>query len=235
MLNNTPADSQDTPEVSRPVVSSRLILWLVVFSLGLLFVPLYVVSTTIKQNNVPLVTQLAMIGATLTSTPPPDPLEAPLKSTLAGVQKQINALNSIQPTLVAGHTDWAATISVIARFDPTLMALTGVTQSDRQIIITGQAGSEATVMTYADTLRNSDQFSRVVLQSISSKTLPPSATPSSTPTLAPTPTPASTEVAPAAAPTMTATLIPTQPGDEFHPLDKLVDFTIIVDRKVGAK
>jgi hypothetical protein len=218
MINN-PVVSNEPPQPPRPAVSSKLILWLVALSLGMMFLPLYLISTTIKENNVPLATQLAVLQATLTVTPPPNPEEKALKATLEGVQNQINALDAIRPTLVAGHTDWAVVITVIANYDSGRMALTGVAQSGNQILVTGQAGEEATVMAYADMLRTSQQFDRVVLQSITSKVLP-TATP--LPVIATTGTPT------------VPTLTPAPQVNEFHPAGKVVEFTIAIDRKVNG-
>lgn len=162
--------------------SSRLILWLIIAGLGILFVPLYLVSATLKESKAPLETELADIQATLTVTPQPDPEEQALRDNLLQLRSQAGELETLYTDLSANHVDWPAAMAVIANYDPSQMALTGLTQAEQLVTLTGRANDETIVMAYADMLRDSARFGEVKVQSITLVALP-------------TPTPLPTQVA----------------------------------------
>src|SRR5450432_366319 len=93
-----PQDDEETSEQSKG--SSRTVQWLIVLSLAILFIPLYLVSTLIKDDIPPLQTQAADIGTKLSVTTGPNPTEKLLKSTLTQLQSQVNALDLAGTTLV---------------------------------------------------------------------------------------------------------------------------------------
>jgi Tfp pilus assembly protein PilN len=165
-------DLDAAPEDDKSRRSSRLILWLVVAGLGFLLLPLYQISTTINSDNLALQSTLENLQATLASTPKPQPANQALKDKLILVQKQVSILEGIQPTLAAGHVDWLTTLNVIAGYNPAQITLTGLAQPDNRLLLTGQADDESTVMDYAQVLKDSNRFNRVIVQSITSKSLP---------------------------------------------------------------
>jgi Tfp pilus assembly protein PilN len=165
-------DLDAAPEDDKSRRSSRLILWLVVAGLGFLLLPLYQISTTINSDNLALQSTLENLQATLASTPKPQPANQALKDKLILVQKQVSILEGIQPTLAAGHVDWLTTLNVIAGYNPAQITLTGLAQPDNRLLLTGQADDESTVMDYAQMLKDSNRFNRVIVQSITSKSLP---------------------------------------------------------------
>jgi Tfp pilus assembly protein PilN len=155
--------------------SSRLILWLVVTGLAILLMPLVLISSTLKADNVRLDNELSDIQATLSTTPKPQASDQSLKDTLLQLQKQVALLEAAQPTLAAGHIDWLSVVNAIAAYNPEQITLTGLTQPDTRLVLSGQADSEDSVMLYAQTLRDSNQFKRVIVQSITFRTQPVSA------------------------------------------------------------
>jgi Tfp pilus assembly protein PilN len=162
--------------------SSRLVLWLIIAGLGILFVPLYLVSATLKESKAPLETELADIQSTLTITPPPNPTEQALRDNLLQLRGQAGELQTLYDDLSANHIDWPAAMAVIANYDPAQMALSGLLQAERLVTINGRANDETIVMAYADMLRDSARFGEVKVQAITRVALP-------------TPTPLPTEVA----------------------------------------
>jgi Tfp pilus assembly protein PilN len=162
--------------------SSRLVLWLIIAGLGILFVPLYLLSATLKDSKAPMETELADIQATLTITPPPNPTEQALRDTLLQLRGQAGELETLYDDLSANHIDWPAAMAVIANFDPAQMSLTGLLQAERRVTLNGRANDETIVMAYADMLRDSARFGEVKVQAIAQVALP-------------TPTPLPTEVA----------------------------------------
>jgi hypothetical protein len=176
----------------KPSGSSRLVIYLVMGSLLILFVPLYFSATTIRTINVQVKASLEALQATLSSTPPVDPRLESLSSTLSVVQVQSNALQSISSTLEAIHISWPQIMAVISSFNPGQMSVDAVSQSDKTITISGTANEETVVMAYAEMLRQSGFFDPVAVEAISLRILP-TLTPAPEPTLAPdmpTPTPA---------------------------------------------
>jgi Tfp pilus assembly protein PilN len=170
----------------RSPFSSRLMLWLVVLSAGILFVPLYMVSTTLKQERANLEITLTQMQGTLGITPTAAPQLVVLKKTLFDALGQIPTLEPIQATLIAGHVDWPNVMARIANYDFTEISLSGLTQAGNQVSLTGRAKDQNAVIAYADMLKGSALFQAVTVQGINLKTLP-TATPSNTtePTAAP--------------------------------------------------
>lgn len=180
---STELDELNEEEESEPSGgSSRLVLWLIIAGLGILFVPLYLVSATLKESKAPLETELADIQATLTITPQPNPTEQALRDNLLELRGQSGELETLYTDLSANHVDWPAAMSVIANYEPSQMSLTGLMQADRLVTLDGRANDETIVMAYADMLRESTRFGEVKVQTITMIALP-------------TPTPAPAEVA----------------------------------------
>jgi len=227
-------DEADEVTSAQPPSSSRLIQWLILLSLAVLFVPLYLVSMTIKQDSGSLGIQATGLAVTLAGTMRPSGAEQSLNSTLVQIRAQINALGAIQPTLAANRLDWPSVMTVIGGYDQTQLVLISVTQNGKTITLVGQAVDENAVMAYAQLLKDSKQFNRVTVQGIvikPSPTVTPSVTPSATPSPTPTPLPS---ITPGAVPSATATIVPTPiritPGaDELR--NKFAGFTILLDVK----
>ena len=127
--------------------ASRIILWLVALSLGILFMPLYLVSNTIKENTGPLSDDLATLEALLTATPAPNPTEERLRSDLLSLSEQIRALGVVNTDLETNHIDWPGVMADIAGYDSTIIQLTELTQSEsaNQVSISGTAKNEPIV------------------------------------------------------------------------------------------
>jgi Tfp pilus assembly protein PilN len=171
-----PADLDDLDTATseqKPQSSSRLVLWLIIAGLALLLIPLYQISATVSDDNAVLEAQIADLEATLASTPQPKSSDQALKAQLLQVQTQLKALEDIQPTLTANHVDWLTVIGIISNCDPQDIVLTGLTQSNNRVILTGQAVDESTVMAYTQMLKDSNQFKRVIVQSIALKNASP--------------------------------------------------------------
>jgi hypothetical protein len=174
----------DTPELDeleqpneeeaqpRSPFSSRLMLWLVVLSAGILFVPLFMVSTTLKQERASMEIQLTQAQGTLGITPTAAPQLVVLKKTLFDALGQIPTLAPVRATLMAGHVDWPKVMGRIANYDFTEIALAGLTQTGNQISLVGRAKDQNAVIAYADMLKASDLFKTVAVQAINLKALP---------------------------------------------------------------
>ncbi|MBL8116399.1 MAG: PilN domain-containing protein [Anaerolineae bacterium] len=173
---------------------SKIVLWLIIAGLLVLFFPLYVVSTTIQSSTETLTSELSSIEMTLSATVPVNPTQKALEGQFASVQQQNQAASSLQSTLVAAHINWPRVMAAIGAFDINQMYLMEVTQTEMNIRISGRAQQEGFVMAYAELLRQSNLFEAVSVDSISMQdvmptatlpatALPPEATPNGTPVI----------------------------------------------------
>lgn len=165
-------ETEDSPQASPKRGGSRIVLWLIVLSLGILFLPLFLLSTALKENNLTLETQLATLEVSLTATPEPNPTEQALTDQLLQLRQDTKALETLSDELGTRHINWPGTIAIIGSYDQEQITLTGLTQTDNLITLSGQADNETAIMTYVESLRASEQFTSVVVQAISLKMLP---------------------------------------------------------------
>lgn len=193
-----PTDIEDIEDVSQesegeaPAGGSKLVIWLVICGLAVLFLPLYVISTTVKSTNLKLTTQLEGIQATLTAPAPVNPLKQTLSAQFLSIQSQSSAMGSIRSTLMASHINWPTIMAIIGAYDTNQMAVNNVDQIATGIRISGRAKQEIVAMAYADMLRASGLFETVSVESINLQSIMITAT--AMPTAIPSPIPA-TEVA----------------------------------------
>jgi len=204
------SDPEDLPEQEQPDGSRRkaMALWLVVISLAVFFLPLNLVSSSVRDKTARLEAELQPIQETLASIGTPGPEAQQLMDTLKGIQESADAVKEAYPTIAASHFDWPAVMSAIGKYDPGQLRLTSLTQADKQITLHGLAVDDSVVVAYARALEETNLFSRVVVQSIRSIAVP-TATPEGSgekPTKI-TPTP----ITPTASPTSTPSL-----GDEYE-------------------
>jgi len=59
----------------------------------------------------------------------------------------------------------------LGQYDPKTLALIGIAEMNGGIVVNGQANSEETVMIYVDALRLNPQFARVIIQSLTLRTI----------------------------------------------------------------
>lgn len=189
-----PHDFEDELEVRaprKPTGMYTLTLWLTVVSLSALFLTLFMVSGSIQEMKDPLEIELTQIQATLASTPLPNPDEEALSAQYIEVRELVSAVEPVYDELLTQYIPVPMVMEAVASYDQSVMALTSVTQSGRQFVISGEAADEAAVIAYLDALKRSNRFQSVVVQSMSTRSLPTAtplpgiATPVGVPTAAP--------------------------------------------------
>ncbi|NDJ86926.1 MAG: PilN domain-containing protein [Chloroflexi bacterium] len=195
---------------------NRIVLWLVVASLVGLFVPLYLISSTVESDNADLDQELAILQVTLTSSPPIDPEEQELSNSLASVKRQVREVAITHSDLTSNHIDWPTAMALFANYDPERMVVTGLVQMENRITLTGQADQETTVIVYTRMLEESGAFERVIVQSMTLNEPP-------------TPTPSDASLNPAA---LTADNASTTPV--MFTSQKFVEFVILVEIKANT-
>jgi len=208
-MNTTVNNYEEETEEAPPPRGSRIVIWLVILSLGALFLPLYLVSTSIQDETQTLSVTLTAVQATLVFTPEPLEQELALQDTLAQLRDQVNALQPVIAGLVASQVDWLNSFAVIGSYDPTRITLNGIAQTENRLVLTGQATSEGDIMAYFQLLDESTTFDRVVVQSIVLREVSSS---------------------PATAKPIIRDAAPT----EEIPAERISEFNILVELKVGT-
>jgi len=190
LSKNTPVGIPEVAETSGQPAPARkpLVLWLAVLGLTLLLVPLFLTAQTTQRDNVSLQAGLSQAQTEVGSVPTLPAGAKQLQATATAIQALSDKLGPIRSTLVAGQVDWPSVFSIVAGYDDTQVVLTGVTQTDNRLVITGRASSDVAVTAYSQALVNSGRFSRVVIQAITQfagPAQPTGATQLATPTITP--------------------------------------------------
>ena len=169
LSKNSPVVIPEAAETNGPpklATRKPFVLWLTIIGLGLLFVPFYLTAQTAQQDNLRLESDLSQAQTDVASVPTLPAGAKQLQATVTAMQAQIDQLQPIQGTLVAGHLDWPTILSIVAGYDHMQLVLTGITQTDDRLVITGRASGDVAVTAYSQALKDSARFSRVVIQSI---------------------------------------------------------------------
>ena len=160
----------DEVEPSTPRRLPGLTRWLIALGMLLVFLTLFLVSQTIQETTIPLATEVEVLRTTLTAVPQPLPAREEINSAMLRFASNAAVLSGLTGTLTAQHITWPEVINRLADYDGSQVYLTGIAQQPTgQIVVSGQAINESVVINYTDRLRQSDQFTSVVVQSITLK------------------------------------------------------------------
>jgi len=170
-----------TPQASIPwfrTLRQRVVFGLLAFSL-LTFALAFTLITASVRNDIALAeTDLSALQDDLSRLSTPSAEVQALTVTLSNTRLLADKLAAAAPPLGA---NWPAVIAVIDRYDPTLITLTSITQTDNRITLSGQAVNDLVVVDYEKMLKESGLFNDVILQSL--KRMTPTAAASETPTV----------------------------------------------------
>lgn len=183
MLSSLPDDvSSNPPRRSR---MGRVILWLVALSLGVLFLPLYLLGATIDEQNARLQDDIGTQQARLDSGPPASLDVQGLQATLSAALGHLSALQPASESLESNRIDWPSVAASLSNYHDDYMVVLGMTQIDRLLTLQGRAWNEQTVLDYARRLEESGHFTTVTVQSLSGNIVAPGTPARGTPTPAP--------------------------------------------------
>lgn len=149
----------------------RMLTWLVIAVLSLVMVGLLVVNRTVQELNAPLPARATELASTLAAPPGISGEESNMRATIESVLAQANALSAVISTLEPGYFNWTAAMRYLGNFDANTLNLTGIAEMNGGIVLNGQADDERAILTYVDALNRAPQFARVVIQSITMRTL----------------------------------------------------------------
>lgn len=217
-----PSLPTESPGDERPRQSrvGRLIPWLVVLSLGFLFLPLYLLAVTIDENNAEAQAEISTLQAELERGPLPSANEQELQDALSAALEKISALQPVRSYLENNRIDWPAVAASISNYHDDTMVVLGLSQTDRQLTLSGRAWNEQTVLDYAARLEKSGYFSRVSVQSLAANVVP-----------TPTPPPPPRGTPTATAEPLSATATPTATPGRI----KYVEFVVVVELKAAPQ
>jgi hypothetical protein len=145
----------------------RIVVWLLALGIVALFLPLYLVSVAVEESIVPLQAELESLQATITAPPDVRPEEVALTDHLLDLRGQLNAIEDIPSTLIAGHTDWPAIMAAVRSYDANRIRLIGFTHEHVRLTLEGNAVEESAVLGFSNALQQTGLFSRVAIQTIS--------------------------------------------------------------------
>lgn len=173
LTGNTPSGvADDAGELPAPPNRKSLALWLAVMGISLLFLPLFLTAQTIREDNLGLAAMLSQAQTAGASVPTLPAGAEHLQATATHVQAQLDQLGPVYRQLVAAYIDWPDILKTVSDYDDTQVTLTGVAQTENRLVITGRASDDTAVVAFAKLLENSDRFSRVIVQSITSLATP---------------------------------------------------------------
>jgi hypothetical protein len=167
LLEDEAAEAQAEAGKSASRQSNPLVQWLIVLGLALAIVPLRLLTSTLKAENATQEARLAELQEQLGGAPEMPADAEQLEGEITALQEQAAELDNLWTALATRHVDWPDVLPTIATYDTELMRLTGMTQSENRILISGQARHDAAALAYADQLENSGKFAHVSVQSMS--------------------------------------------------------------------
>ncbi|MCC6616384.1 MAG: PilN domain-containing protein [Anaerolineae bacterium] len=152
--------------------SRRIALWLAIFGISALFLPLFVINSTITTAEATLQPQLDSFLATLTATPAIAAEFQAISDELLEARSQIAILENVSATLIAAQIDWPQIMVALRNYDAETTHLSTFSHENGHIVITGEASAESVVIDYAARLDYSGYFGRVAVQSITRRPAP---------------------------------------------------------------
>ncbi|HML20607.1 MAG TPA: hypothetical protein PKD09_03095 [Aggregatilinea sp.] len=145
---------------------STIIKWLIVLSIAALFVPLFLLSRTIEQDNQTLQNDLATSQFQLANEPPESAEEREIGAALTQKLQDASAIDAVQTSLTNNHVVWPVVMASLGNYNENYMIILSVSQTGQQIVIAGRAWTEPTVISYVNRLESSGLFDRVSVQSL---------------------------------------------------------------------
>lgn len=161
------ASTPTRPARSMPRISrGTLILWLMVFGLGFLFVPLLLIGNAVRTDTQRLNSSFDTVNQQLSVVPTPNPQLVQINTQLSDVVSQTTQISAIAPQIGSARPNWPSLMAALGNYDPSLVQIDTLTSADNRLTIGGHAASETDVINYARALEQSNQFNRVIVQSI---------------------------------------------------------------------
>ncbi|MBI5033779.1 MAG: PilN domain-containing protein [Chloroflexi bacterium] len=201
--NEDAVDKLLAPQAAEPEKLSQTtkIMLMAAVSMLVFFLPLFLLTTAVNEDVKGMNTDLGFVRTSLTQVPTPIPAIQKYMTPIAQTQGQINQFNVVYPTLTSPRADWSLVMTAIGKYDPTQISLVAISRTATSVTITGNAINDNVITAYAQSLEQSNVFSRVVVQSFHAVAVTPTVAITKTTT-------AITQTTPIATPVPTKTPFP---------------------------
>ncbi len=151
---------------------TQVVLWLLVLALGVLLIPLMLITGWVRSDVTRLDDELMYLQGAISAASNPSSDVTKLNADIAGVNHLVTLMETVT---VPSGVDWPQIINAAIQYDPTTLQITSLTQTDKQIQLSGRATTNDAVVQYQKALIDSSAFRDVQVVSL--------------PTLEPTPMP----------------------------------------------
>ena len=158
------------PPNTQPITLQRLqllrqaaVIGLVMFSLLILLLALYLISTSVQNDIARSEANVASLQNQVLRLQTPAPAVQELLTTLSNTLTLADKLTAARPP--TGH-NWPTLVAALGNYDPAALTLTALRQDGNRITLTGQAGNDSSVVAYVHRLEGTKLFTSVVLESI---------------------------------------------------------------------
>ena len=141
----------------------RVVFGLIAFSLLVFTVALALIAASVRNDVALSEANLSALQDRMIQLSTPSAEVQELTATLSETMTLANQLEAAAPEL---GVDWPTVMAVIDRYDPATLTLTSLTQTDKQITLTGQAANSTVAVNYKAMLEGSGLFTSVVPQSL---------------------------------------------------------------------
>ena len=160
------AASPDTQPITRQrlqQIRQAAVIGLVAFSLLILLLALYLISTSVQTDITRSEANVAALQSQVQRLQTPAPAVQELLTTLTITLALADKLEAARP---AAGRNWPALVAALGNYDPAALTLTALRQDGNRLTLTGQAGNDSSVVEYVHHLEGTKLFTSVVLESI---------------------------------------------------------------------
>ena len=152
----------------------QVVLWLIVLALGVVLIPLMLVTGWVRNDVTRLESELTLVQSALNSAQTPSQEVTMLNAEVARLNQLVS---TIQTVTVPSGVNWPLVVYAIGSYDANSLEITSLTQTGDKLQIAGRAMSNDAVVRYQQSMIDARAFRDVLVVSMS--TLPP--TPEVTP------------------------------------------------------
>lgn len=151
---------------------TTVVLWLIVLALGVVLIPLMLITSWVRSDLARLESELIYIQSALSDAKSPSPEMTKLNGEVTRFE---HLISTIQTVTVPSSVNWPIVVDAVVQYEKTALIINSLTQTADKIQITGRAISNDAVVRYQQNLLDSGAFRDVIV--ISMATLPPTPTP----------------------------------------------------------
>ena len=150
----------------------QVVLWLVVLALGIVLIPLMLITGWVRNDLARLETELMSVKNALSVATTPSQDVVKLNNDIANINQLITLMQTVT---VPSGVKWPQIVDAVDEYDTTTIEIDSLTHSDDRVQITGRALNNDAVVRYQQNLIITGAFKDVIVLSMS--TLPSRPTP----------------------------------------------------------